>query len=381
MYNLKTALSLLVIVLPISVLHAAPPQPVRSQEPKKPYPYQEEKVFIQNTKSMIRLAGTFSIPNGEGPFPAVVLISGSGPQNRDEEILGHRPFFILSDHLVRQGIAVLRMDDRGVGESEGDHGTAVNRDFIEDAQCASEYLRTRPETDAQQIGLIGHSLGGVLAPFVAQETDISFMVLLAAPGLKGIDFMTHRDRFFLEFAGLQLPIARVETSTKRWKEINRVLMSELSQDEVNKQIRPLLQKEIEEMTEPERQLCQELGMELKAGAILREINTPWHRDNLHCDPQIALQKTLCPVLALYGDKDIFVPADANSTALADALTRGGNTNVIIRTLPSMNHFFQTSETGMPMEVYMSEETFAPGVLKTISSWISMILSEQAPNHR
>ena len=381
MHNLQIFLRVLAIILPISVLHAAPSSPpIRSQEPQKPYPYQEEKVFIQNTAAMIHLAGTFCKPNGKGPFPAVVLISGSGPQNRDQEILGHRPFLILSDHLVRHGIAVLRMDDRGVGESEGDYGSALNHDFIEDALCAVKYLRTCQEINTQQIGLIGHSLGGVLAPFVAQETDISFMILLAAPSLKGIDFMTHRDRFFLEFANIQLPASRVDTSTKRWGEINRVLMSECSHSEVNEKIRPLLKKEIEEISFQERKLYQELGMELKVDVILREINTLWYRDNLKCDPQIALREIKCPVMALYGDKDLFVPADRNREALEAALAQSANTNVTVKTLSGINHFLQTSETGMPIEVYMSKETIAPSVLSLISDWIKMTLPKETPNN-
>ncbi len=174
-------LLLLSMVLPGQLTLAAPAAPKRPQEPTKPYPYQTEEVAIENMKAGCRLAGTLSLPRGAGPFPAVLLITGSGPQNRDEEILGHRPFLVLSDHLVRHGIAVLRMDDRGVGQSTGDYHSALNEDFAADVICATDYLRGRKEVDSQRIGLLGHSAGGVIAPLAAQRTAVNFMILLASP--------------------------------------------------------------------------------------------------------------------------------------------------------------------------------------------------------
>jgi len=164
---------------------AKAPSFARPQEPKQPYPYDEEEVAFENVAATIRLGGTLTRPRGPGPHPAVVLISGSGPQDRDEAIMGHRPFLVLADHLTRQGIAVLRYDDRGVGKSSGSFGTATHDDFVTDALAAVAWLKTREAIDAKHIGLIGHSEGGIVAPLAAvkQPADIAFIVLLAGVGV------------------------------------------------------------------------------------------------------------------------------------------------------------------------------------------------------
>ncbi|MCZ8215835.1 MAG: alpha/beta hydrolase, partial [Cyclobacteriaceae bacterium] len=159
---------------------------VRPQEPAKPYPYYSEDVTFENKSAGISLAGTLTLPKKEGIFPVVILISGSGPQNRDEELMGHKPFLVLSDHLTKNGIAVLRYDDRGTALSKGDFKTATSADFATDVEAAMAYLKTRKEINKKKIGLIGHSEGGLIAPMVASRSkDVSFIVLLAGPGIPG----------------------------------------------------------------------------------------------------------------------------------------------------------------------------------------------------
>jgi hypothetical protein len=158
----------------------------RPQEPKKPYPYGEQEVIVDNKKDEIRLAGTLSTPPSGGPFPAVLLISGSGPQDRDETIVGHKPFLVLADHLTRLGVAVLRVDDRGVGQSTGQFLECTSQDFADDALAFIEFLKAHSKIDSRRIGLIGHSEGGLIAPLVAaRSADVAFVVLMAGPGLTG----------------------------------------------------------------------------------------------------------------------------------------------------------------------------------------------------
>ena len=159
---------------------------VRPQEPIKPYPYYSEDITFENKKAGINLAGTLTLPTKDGVFPVVILISGSGPQNRDEELLGHKPFLVLSDFLTKNGIAVLRYDDRGTAFSKGDFKTATSADFATDVESAIFYLKTRKEINKKKVGLIGHSEGGLIAPMVASKSkDVSFIVLLAGTGIQG----------------------------------------------------------------------------------------------------------------------------------------------------------------------------------------------------
>ena len=188
--------------LPITFKRLAKaPVYARPQDPKKPYPYLEEEVTLENKPAGVKLAGTLTLPKGKGPFPAVVLITGSGPQDRDESLLGHRPFLVLADHLTRNGIAVLRCDDRGVGGSTGNTSTSTTADFADDALVGVAFLKARPEIDGKKIGLIGHSEGGVAAPIAAtKSTDVAFIVLLAGTGLPGEEILYRQAELILKAA-------------------------------------------------------------------------------------------------------------------------------------------------------------------------------------
>lgn len=335
----------------------------RPQEPTDTLPYREEKVTFKNEEAGIVLAGTLTEPEGEGLFPAVVLISGSGPQDRDESLLGHRPFYVLADHLTRQGIAVLRFDDRGVGESEGHFSTATSEDFATDASAAIDFLKSRNEIHPDQLGLVGHSEGGMIAPMVAvTRGDLSFIVLLAGPGLTGEQILYSQAALIARANGA--PEEAIAKNKDQQKAIFELLKSPDPMGEVVKKIRSYLEAKLVDAPEAE-QAQGKVAIE----AQIAQVATPWFRYFLTFDPAPVLAKVRCPVLALIGEKDLQVPCKENLDAIAAALRKGGNPDVTVKALPKLNHLFQTCETGSPTEYSEIEETFAPVAMELISSWI------------
>ncbi len=347
----------------------APAEVKRPQEPKRPFPYEEEEVAFENREANIRLAGTLTLPASGGPFPAVVLISGSGPQNRDEEILGHKPFLVLADHLTRKGIAVLRFDDRGVGKSGGDFKSATTEDFASDVLAAVQFLKTRSEIDARQIGLVGHSEGGLIAPMVAARSrDVAFIVLLAGPALPGERILLLQKALIMKAEGASDSLVALDRRMS--EEIFSIIKREPDEVAAREKILAYDQEAWEAVPEELKQEAEKYG-DHRSGLMrgLQMSLTPWFRFFLTYDPGPTLQKVTCPVLALYGEKDLQVPAGENRPALAAALKAGGNREVTIEILPGLNHLFQTAETGAPGEYGKIEETFSPVALRAISDWI------------
>ena len=331
---------------------------VRPQDPVKPYPYKEEEITFANGKAKISLAGTLTLPPGPGPFPAAILLSGSGPHDRDESLVGHRPFLVLADHLTRKGIAVLRFDKRGIGKSTGDYANATTEDFAGDAEAALACLKTRKEVDAKKTGLIGHSEGGMIAPLVAAHSgDVAWIVLLAGPGLKGEDTLLLQSELILKTAGVNDgQIARTR--------------------EFNKQTYALVRQEKDPATLQAKlsDLVQSSGMSasLPPAALqsqLRLMVSPWFRFFLDYDPLPALQKTMCPVLALNGEKDLQVSPKENLAKIQKALQVGGNKDFQTTELPGLNHLFQHCPTGSPLEYGGSQETMSPEALNAVSAWV------------
>ena len=316
----------------------------RPQEPKKPFPYAEEEIQYANAAAGIRLAGTLTRPQGQAPFPAAILISGSGAQDRDETIVGHKPFLVLSDHLTRQGIAVLRVDDRGVGRSTGNLATATTTDFAGDVAAAIQFLKGRKEIDARHIGLIGHSEGGAIAPIVAsQSADVAFIVLLAGPGLPGEDILYAQAALIAKASGA----SAAEIAAQRAVQQSYYAVLKSGEDLANQE------RKLRALGNPE------------PAAIL----SPWFRFFLTYDPRPALAKTKCPVLALNGAKDLQVPPQENLAAIESALKSGGNKDYKVVEIPNLNHLFQTSGTGLPGEYGTIDETMSPVALNLISGWI------------
>ncbi len=343
------------------------PDTRKEQDPVKPYPYNEEEVTYENEEAGVKLAGTLTLPRSEGPFPAVILISGSGQQNRDEELLGHRPFLVLSDYLTRRGIAVLRVDDRGVGGSTGNSSQATSEDFAGDVLAGIEYLKSREEIDSTRIGLIGHSEGGLIAPIVAvQSPDVAFIVMMAGPGLTGEEIILLQSNL----------IARAEGADNETIVRNNVLMknmySVIKEEQNNtiaaEKLRNLLEDEMANMSEEEIQNSgySETALDAQVQALL----SPWMRFFLTYDPRPTLMQVKCPVLAINGEKDLQVPPDENLQAIEEALKAGGNKDYTVKELPGLNHLFQTAQTGSPSEYAAIEETISPTALEMMGDWIS-----------
>jgi pimeloyl-ACP methyl ester carboxylesterase len=348
-------------VLPLTFNRAdkLPAAPTRPQEPRKPYPYTEEEVVYENKPGAARLAGTLTMPPGNGPFPAVLLITGSGQQDRDESLMGHRPFLVLADHLTRKGIAVLRADDRGVGGSTGEVKTATTEDFAGDVVAGVEFLKSRgPRINARRIGLIGHSEGGIIAPMVAARSrDVAFIVLMAGMGVSGEEIVRAQ----------AAAIAKAEGANEAAVAGNRAI-----QDLVNAMVKVEVDPKVRESRL--RELRDKLSAQMKGVALTLDVQfkmaaSPWYRYFLMYDPSTALRSVDCPVLVLNGELDLQVLPRQNLPAIAKALDEGGNPDYAIVKLPKLNHLFQTSQTGSPKEYGKIDETIAPIALDTVSDWI------------
>lgn len=342
------------------------PEPLnRPQEPKEPFSYHSENVTFQNKTQNVSLAGTLTLPKKPGKFPVAILISGSGPQDRNQEILGHKPFLVISDFLTKNGIAVLRYDDRGVGESTGVFASATSADFATDVASAIDYLKSRKEIDHKKIGLIGHSEGGLIAPMIAaRSNDVAFMVLLAAPGIRGDKLLLLQQELIAKDAGVPADeIAKsLDTNAKIFDLVNQFK----SLDGLKPAVERHLNAEIEKaaIVVPESISAAEF-VKLQSD----QIATPWMHFLLTYNPTTALEKVKCPVLVLNGQKDLQVPASENISAIREALATAKNKKVTIREFPNMNHLFQETTTGSPSEYSKIEQTFSPIALIEITNWI------------
>jgi fermentation-respiration switch protein FrsA (DUF1100 family) len=353
------------------------PEISRPQEPKKPYPYVEEEVVYENKKAGIKLAGTLTLPRSEQPVPAVLLISGSGVQDRNETVFGHRPFLVLADYLTRYGIGVLRVDDRGMGGSEGNirlFFENTSEDFAQDVLAGIEYLKSRKEIDAKRIGLAGHSEGGVIAPMVAAESpDVAFIVLMAGTGLPGEQVLCLQNELLLKAAGAKNEVLGERRTTL--KQIFEVLKQEKYNAVGKDKIRNLLKQNLAKLTDQEKNALA-ISEELLDPQV-EMVVSPWFRFFLSYDPRPALSKVKCPVLAIVGEKDLQVAPKENLHAIEQALKSGGNSNYTVKELPGLNHLFQTAETGAITEYASIDETIAPAALKLITDWIRSIAAPEA----
>lgn len=340
--------------------------PNRPQEPQPPYPYREVEVVYPNHEDGIELAGTLTLPEGEGKFPVVLLISGSGPQDRNEELMGHKPFLVLADYLTRRGIAVLRVDDRGVGESSGDFAAATTLDFTRDVLAGVEYLKTRPEIDAERIGLIGHSEGGLIAPLAASiSSDVAFIVLMAGPALNGEEIGFLQSDLLLRASGASEEVIAQQKALL--EELFAIARNVDNVDQAVEEMRDVILAPYAELSEEELAALGDL--ETPIMMEIAQLLSPWYQFFMTYDPLPALRNVDCPVLAINGSKDLQVPPDPNLQLIEKALEEGGNQNFTVVELPSLNHLFQTTETGLPDEYYLIEETMSPAALKVMGDWL------------
>ncbi len=330
---------------------AAASEPKRPQNPVKPYPYRSEDVSYTNAVQHDVLAGTLTLPAGKGPFPAVLLITGSGPQDRDESLMGHKPFLVLSDYLTRRGIAVLRVDDRGIGKSTGDFATATTADFATDVEAGIAFLKTRAEVDPKRIGLIGHSEGAIIAPMVAaRNKDVAFLVMLAGSGVPGDQIIAEQTRLLALAAGA--PAAAADQGAEAERKMLALAVKEKHSPTLAADLRASLKGQL-----PADQI----------DAAVRQLTSPWFLYFISYDPAPALRQLRCPVLVLNGSKDLQVPPAQNLPAIRAALADDKQAQIV--ELPGLNHLFQTAQTGAPAEYAKIEETMAPVALQTIAAWV------------
>lgn len=339
------------VLKPLKDKEKAELEPKRPQNPVKPYPYRDEDVAYDNKLQNVTLAAILTIPQGKGPFPAVVLITGSGPQDRDESLLGHKPFLVLSDYLTRHGIAVLRADDRGTAKSSGDFSAGTTADFATDTEAGIAYLKTRREIIPHKIGLIGHSEGGVIAPMIAaRNKDVAFIVMMAGTGVPGDQVLVAQGEA-IQIAGGMSPEDAAKKTAKQ-KELLTLVETEKDQTVLEKEMKEKLAGEV-----PEAQI----DMQIK------QVTTPWFRYFLTYDPALALRKVTCPVLAINGSLDKQVLPDQNLPPIRKALA--DNPHAEVDELPGLNHLFQTAKTGSPSEYAQIEETMSPVALDKMATWI------------
>lgn len=343
----------------------------RPQTPEPPFPYRSEDLQYSNTDQSIRFGATLTIPTGTGPFPAVVMITGSGAQDRDETIFGHKPFAVIADRLTREGYMVLRADDRGVGKSSGNFSAATSADFAADINTHLDYLRSRPETDKTKLGLIGHSEGGMIAPMVAaQRKDLAFIILLAGPGVPITDLMALQNEEVARSGGVSeaackeiaplfkqiaAAITKAGDSTSATNSVSLLL------DNWTKEKPAAIAAELNLDTAPKR--------DAYTREMVKEFRSPWFDYFIRFDPAPWLKKVTCKVLALNGDKDIQVVAAQNLPGISAALKKSKSPAYEVQALPGLNHLFQSCKKCSAEEYGELEETMAPAALNAISSWL------------
>jgi pimeloyl-ACP methyl ester carboxylesterase len=347
----------------------------RPQHPVAPLPYRTQDVVFDTPDPAVSPVGTLSYPKSGGPFPAVVLVAGSGPHNRDAGMSLHKTLLVLADHLTRQGFAVLRYDKRGVGLTGGNlHPNSTTDDYTADAIAAVRFLKLQANIDPAKIGIVGHSEGGIIASMAAAEApqDVSFIVMLAGTGLPGIEIKSLQDAAERRADGM--PESHVLLFQSHDRELFEIAASQRNHSEALAAMRaaylalPLTTKET-------------LGLPLaEAPEELFEVFlSPWFRRFLSLDPRTYLEKVTCPTLALIGEKDRQVPAAENLKEIRSALkvtTNRTSPQSSVRQLPGLNHNFQTAKTGQASEYFLIEETIAHPALALMSSWMQEVVHKK-----
>ncbi len=351
----------------------------RPQTPQKPFPYDIEEVTFKNEVDGTVLAGTLTRPKSGGPFPVAILISGSGPQDRDETLLDHKPFWVLADHLSRRGTAVLRFDDRGVGASTGKFENATTEDFARDVRSAIAFVKTASSIDASRVGLIGHSEGGLVATLVSAENkDVAWVVLMASPGVNGEAILYSQGQLIIAAEG------GGESARKRQRLLQEHVFAAAKELKAKDDIEPFVKRVVDKImavseidvkeksekpkSEEDEQASRKMLAEL-VRANLNVMNDPWFRFFASYEPGPDLQRIKCPVLAINGEKDVQVDPKLNLPKIEAYLKAGGNSKFAIKELPGLNHLFQSCKTGGISEYESIEETISPVALETIATWL------------
>lgn len=324
----------------------------RPQTPTPPFPYRAEEVAFDNPEAPgVRLAATLTLPQGAGPFPAAILVTGTGPQDRDETIEGHKPFAVWADALTRRGVAVLRFDDRGVGRSTGSFPAATQRDFASDVKTAFNWLASRPGIDAARVGLIGHSEGATFAELAVQEgAGAAWIVALAGPALPGGEIITSQVERIAQASGLSVEAIAYNTAFQR-----RLMEAVAAHAADAEAARGAV----------ERLLLESGRSPAEAAQLATAMSSDWYRGMVAHDPAESLRAIRAPMLAVFGGKDLQVPAEPNAAAVS---RHKPDAEVVI--LPGLNHLFQAAQTGLPAEYGQIETTLDPSVIDTVVDWVA-----------
>ncbi len=367
--------------LPFSLKRGALAKRVRPQDPAPPFPYTEVELTAAHGEGdgAVSLSGTLTVPAGAGPFPCAILVSGSGQQNRDEELFDHRPFLVIADHLTRAGIAVLRYDDRGVGASTGPLQTATSVDFAVDSEAWISVLKARPEIGP--IGIIGHSEGGLIAPLVAaRNADVAFIVLLAGPGVPGSKLLAAQQRALAESGQTPPEVAmRLEaTSLELYEAVAAAPLDEPLPDHVATKLAALIAVQRGTPPPPPDAEGNPTVITREVADALRQLSVPWMRLFLSHDPSGPLRAVRVPILALNGTRDVQVVAEQNLPAIEAVLKESGHPDFSVRRFEGLNHLFQPSVSGGVIEYAQIETTVDPAVLEAMRAWIAERFVRTAP---
>ncbi len=345
--------------------------PKRPQTPKPPYNYKAEEVSYTNADKSVKLSGTFTYPSSGSHFPTAILITGSGQQDRDETIFAHKPFAVIADYLTNKGYAVLRIDDRGKGSSTGNVSKATSVDFAHDVEEGLKFLKTRAEVDTNKLGLIGHSEGGYIAAYLAgTRKDINFIVMLAGPGVKGLDLMAEQNSAYLQSLGFSSGAARLYKDL--YLEIGNAVLS-------NKDTASAMKKAWDsykvwatsapQTSRTEVGLANDEVAHTTIKSLVDAFSSPWMNYFIQCDASQYLQKTKAAVLAFNGGKDIQVIADQNISGIEQALKKSKARSYKTKVFPNLNHLFQHCVKCTVTEYAEVEETFSPEVLEGMGKWL------------
>ncbi len=347
-------------------------KPNRPQTPMPPFTYNSEEVEYDNADKSVHFGATLTYPKGDGPFPAIIMITGSGLQDRDETIFEHKPFAVIADYLTKRGFAVLRIDDRGMGKSKGDVMNATSADFAKDVETSLAYLKNRKEVDKKRIGFIGHSEGGLIADMVASRNpDINFIITLAGPGVKGADILVQQNEAI--FKADSLPNPAVDAYMELYKKI-------MNDAETNKDTALLYRTILNDFVQWKSRQSPEILTELNlsadsiankkiAKAFAKAFALPWMKYFIGADPRPYIEKLKCKVLALDGSKDLQVNASINLAAINQALKKSKSPSYETKEIPGLNHLFQHCKKCTVAEYSQIEETFAPDALEIIGEWL------------
>jgi fermentation-respiration switch protein FrsA (DUF1100 family) len=352
---------------PLALTRAIPEKTAvsRPQEPKAPFPYKSENIVFDNPVAGNKLSGTITIPEGKNACPAVILISGSGAQDRNESLFDHKPFLVIADYLSRNGIIVLRYDDRGTAESTGNFLTATSADLATDAEAAVAYLKGRKDLPINKIGLAGHSEGGLIAPMIASKPGLAdFIILLAGPGMQGNDLLLLQQKVIMKASGMNED--KIEKNLEETQKAYDIIVNTPDFEKLKKDLKAYLEEKVKANS---AEIPSGMKVEDVVEMQYSQMISPWIVYFLRYNPVPALEKVTCPVLAINGEKDLQVPPKENLDLIKKALEKAGNNHFVVKELSGMNHLFQECKTGLMNEYGTIEQTFSPVALREMLQFI------------